>query len=130
MLNRLVTVVSIVYFLMILRPPRSTRTDTLFPYTTLFRSLPFAAHDHRDLGVRLPLDEAVDDLHPGAFELVRPQQILLFIESRLQFDDGGDRLPRLGGFAPRPDDGRLVAGALERLVDREHRKGVVKGRRV
>src|SRR3546814_15944013 len=28
----------IVFFLMILRPPRSTRTDTLFPYTTLFRS--------------------------------------------------------------------------------------------
>src|SRR3546814_18662051 len=26
------------YFLMIRRPPRSTRTDTLFPYTTLFRS--------------------------------------------------------------------------------------------
>src|SRR3546814_6878730 len=29
------------YFLMIRRPPRSTRTDTLFPYTTLFRSKPF-----------------------------------------------------------------------------------------
>src|SRR3546814_5045428 len=29
------------FFLMIRRPPRSTRTDTLFPYTTLFRS-------HRD----------------------------------------------------------------------------------
>src|SRR3546814_3938909 len=28
-------------FLVILRPPRSTRTDTLLPYTTLFRS-PFA----------------------------------------------------------------------------------------
>src|SRR3546814_16314801 len=28
---------------MIRRPPRSTRTDTLFPYTTLFRSLPGAA---------------------------------------------------------------------------------------
>src|SRR3546814_6883583 len=28
-----------VCFLMIRRPPRSTRTDTLFPYTTLFRSL-------------------------------------------------------------------------------------------
>src|SRR3546814_15166120 len=25
-------------FLMVRRPPRSTRTDTLFPYTTLFRS--------------------------------------------------------------------------------------------
>src|SRR3546814_13180058 len=30
-------------FLMIRRPPRSTRTDTLFPYTTLFRS----GLDHR-----------------------------------------------------------------------------------
>src|SRR3546814_12726919 len=30
----------LVFFLIIRRPPRSTRTDTLFPYTTLFRSLP------------------------------------------------------------------------------------------
>src|SRR3546814_12562167 len=29
----------VVFFLLIRRPPRSTRTDTLFPYTTLFRSL-------------------------------------------------------------------------------------------
>src|SRR3546814_4988776 len=29
---------SCVFFLMIRRPPRSTRTDTLFPYPTLFRS--------------------------------------------------------------------------------------------
>src|SRR3546814_5371460 len=27
-----------IFFIMIRRPPRSTRTDTLFPYTTLFRS--------------------------------------------------------------------------------------------
>src|SRR3546814_11352487 len=33
-----VCVVSVLCFLMIRRPPRSTRTDTLFPYTTLFRS--------------------------------------------------------------------------------------------
>src|SRR3546814_12916110 len=32
------------FFLMIRRPPRSTRTDTLFPYTTLFRSI----HRQRD----------------------------------------------------------------------------------
>src|SRR3546814_16173984 len=30
----------LLFFLMIRRPPSSTRTDTLFPYTTLFRSLP------------------------------------------------------------------------------------------
>src|SRR3546814_306337 len=34
MLNHVV----LFFFLMIRRPPRSTRTDTLFPYTTLFRS--------------------------------------------------------------------------------------------
>src|SRR3546814_20636595 len=32
--------VSLFLFLMNPRPPRSTRTDTLFPYTTLFRSTP------------------------------------------------------------------------------------------
>src|SRR3546814_19370235 len=34
----LFVVVCHIFFLMIRRPPRSTRTDTLFPYTTLFRS--------------------------------------------------------------------------------------------
>src|SRR3546814_6217175 len=34
----LVRVYSAFFFLIIRRPPRSTRTDTLFPYTTLFRS--------------------------------------------------------------------------------------------
>src|SRR3546814_4362514 len=32
------------FFLMRRRPPRSTRTDTLFPYTTLFRSVQAAGH--------------------------------------------------------------------------------------
>src|SRR3546814_11315178 len=36
------------FFLMIRRPPRSTRTDTLFPYTTLFRSWSITA-DGTDL---------------------------------------------------------------------------------
>src|SRR3546814_17732991 len=40
------------FFLMILRPPRSTRTDTLFPYTTLFRS---------DAGAHLQLGDARSD---------------------------------------------------------------------
>src|SRR3546814_17202952 len=37
---------------MIRRPPRSTRTDTLFPYTTLFRNLPlFAPYFSWKLGI-------------------------------------------------------------------------------
>src|SRR3546814_5858839 len=39
---------------MIRRPPRSTRTDTLFPYTTLFRSPP--AQDHRSQRARPAAD--------------------------------------------------------------------------
>src|SRR3546814_8604847 len=39
----------ICFFLMIRRPPRSTRTDTLFPYTTLFRSLCLHVQPQRDL---------------------------------------------------------------------------------
>src|SRR3546814_9848900 len=37
------------FFLMIRRPPRSTRTDTLFPYTTLFRSCPPQHLDPADI---------------------------------------------------------------------------------
>src|SRR3546814_3507416 len=37
---------------MIRRPPRSTRTDTLFPYTTLFRSLGIARREFAELGLR------------------------------------------------------------------------------
>src|SRR6056297_1055082 len=37
-----------IFFLMIRRPPRSTRTDTLFPYTTLSRSRPARWRRHVD----------------------------------------------------------------------------------
>src|SRR3546814_20053176 len=40
-----------IFFLMIRRPPRSTRTDTLFPYTTLFRSRNTVLHNVRAYGL-------------------------------------------------------------------------------
>src|SRR3546814_18991649 len=36
--SRCLYIIYVFFFLRIRRPPRSTRTDTLFPYTTLFRS--------------------------------------------------------------------------------------------
>src|SRR3546814_20148124 len=43
---------------MIRRPPRSTRTDTLFPYTTLFRSSQTAPRPRlRDFPNRISIDE-------------------------------------------------------------------------
>src|SRR3546814_5507514 len=51
---------------MIRRPPRSTRTDTLFPYTTLFRSLADAAQAGEDEGMRQA--GAVDGFGQGAHQ--------------------------------------------------------------
>src|SRR3546814_599445 len=38
-LNKFIFIIYFLFFLIILRPPRYTQTDTLFPYTTLFRSI-------------------------------------------------------------------------------------------
>src|SRR3546814_18104179 len=51
------------FFLMIRRPPRSTRTDTLFPYTTLFRSQAIITHAEAEARALLAKAEAdADDL--------------------------------------------------------------------
>src|SRR3546814_19035713 len=54
---------------MLRRPPRSTRTDTLFPYTTLFRSVdglrPYFESAHLDAREHFHAQIAID-LHPDA----------------------------------------------------------------
>src|SRR3546814_16362249 len=47
---------------MIRRPPRSTRTDTLFPYTTLFRSLDHRHREREDQGAERFADAVRDHL--------------------------------------------------------------------
>src|SRR3546814_9806387 len=75
---------------MIRRPPRSTRTDTLFPYTTLFRSdqagLPPARHfrpqEHRlhDVAIATMFvadhfqDRTAEALHAGAVAIDRSEE--------------------------------------------------------
>src|SRR3546814_5132401 len=61
------------FFLMIRLPPRSTRTDTLFPYTTLFRS------------AQALLKDSDPDMREMAVEEVREaKEQLLELESNLQ----------------------------------------------
>src|SRR3546814_9317705 len=65
------------FFLMIRRPPRSTRTDTLFPYTTLFRSgagvhLPGARRRNRHRGQ--PERRYREPLHGGDGWTVRSEE--------------------------------------------------------
>src|SRR3546814_7832118 len=58
---------------MIRRPPRSTRTDTLFPYTTLFRSIVWLTHE----------DLAFDGSYPGAKELYEVPGVSLVVNGHM-----------------------------------------------
>src|SRR3546814_6686847 len=90
------------------RPPRSTRTDTLFPYTTLFRARQFA-------GVGEKAEQVVSRRlwhvqHHGTLRLVRPQAgKMLFLRRDA------------GGVAP----GREQVEALE--IARPALRGLVPG---
>src|SRR3546814_2634003 len=69
---------------MIRRPPRSTRTDTLFPYTTLFRSIPdpraVAAHLHQAVDRQ---GAAVGLHHEGvATDIEQPPAPLVAVDER------------------------------------------------
>src|SRR3546814_20697822 len=74
--SHFVTFYSFLFFcLMIRRPPRSTRTDTLFPYTTLFRSI---AEIERQAAINEDiirwLNIKVDELEKGPSVMMRKQE--------------------------------------------------------
>src|SRR3546814_10275655 len=83
-----------VFFLMIRRPPRSTRTDTLFPYTTLFRS---------------PVDQGIEDQDRGRRE---PHRVPW--SSAVHADEEPGRQERRDPEHHRAD-GDVVVGLLEHL---------------
>src|SRR3546814_4473585 len=78
---------------MIRRPPRSTRTDTLFPYTTLFRSpMQREACDPwigRDIGDRIVVRRKIRTLAEFLVEnRVEPVDLLLVAPERVAFMGG------------------------------------------
>src|SRR3546814_11219044 len=77
----------VIFFLMIRRPPRSTRTDTLFPYTTLFRSLSPGPGDRHHFG---PPDRWLGD-----------PAVVGRAEENGQFDVRSKARRRPGGQGPR-----------------------------
>src|SRR3546814_13996129 len=94
------------FFLRIRRPPRSTRTDTLFPYTTLFRSAGLC----RSVGarsartVRLPPPGA---LHGADAQGARARHGIAAADARR---GGGALSARGGGGAAQGRRGRLEIG--------------------
>src|SRR3546814_4786774 len=84
---------------MILRPPRSTRTDTLFPYTTLFRSPQIeAGQQHHQRPARRGLDKETAE---------RPRE-----QFTVEVKDEPERPLLLDGDLEHPYRGRVHIGAL------------------
>src|SRR3546814_12181986 len=106
------------FFLMIRRPPRSTRTDTLFPYTTLFRS-----HTGMVLYFDVNNLKRINDQHghaAGDAALKKIADVLLanVRESDLVGRLGGDEF---GVILVQVDEtvGREKAASLAALIDRK-----------
>src|SRR3546814_12153900 len=101
--------------LMIRRPPRSTRTDTLFPYTTLFRSADYAAHAIRQCARHHPRL-----LANGKGPLMVSANYKVEISSHLLMRDAHAAL-----WNPRSESTRWGRPPSALLLDRYDRKSVV-----
>src|SRR3546814_8178020 len=95
--------VRMVFFLMKRRPPRSTRTDTLFPYTTLFRSD----------GVAQPVDQAVQAERARLRVLQQFGQLQIIGEAALAVEQAEQAA---GVFGAQVVDQRERAAALQALA--------------
>src|SRR3546814_14797473 len=86
---------------MIRRPPRSTRTDTLFPYTTLFRS------GGGDGGERVQRIMAAGHLQPGGEGFPRPAAGYLEADGKRFLGDVAAAQARALGKAIRSEERRV-----------------------
>src|SRR3546814_18675891 len=78
----------LIFFLMIRLPPRSTRTDTRFPYTTLFRSIEFLEHTAETV----PMDDRSFDTVVTTWTRCSVPDIAVALrEMRRVLKPGGDR---------------------------------------
>src|SRR3546814_12478517 len=92
---------------MIRRPPRSTRTDTLFPYTTLFRSEEQRDHVEQQVA-QVGMDETVRD---------QPVVLLVAVDRRWPQDPAVEQLPVVE-CQPRNDAGGDDDDECDRQVHR------------
>src|SRR3546814_16575778 len=119
---------------MIRRPPRSTRTDTLFPYTTLFRSRRrfFERQDGREADVghlhdRTPFVAGLRCEQCGQPILERPPlpRVHLRVEGGVAVEPRLFAQQRIELRLERSDRDELAAGAGVAVAEKGEREGVV-----
>src|SRR3546814_18093112 len=102
---------------MIRRPPRSTRTDTLFPYTTLFRSpLLFGVHHPVLLAVGVGVVAAGSQRRLDCFRAVLHERTDHVADDFRALEQFGERFGRMLDF------GDLVVGVLDARHRSEERR--------
>ena len=79
-----------------------------------------AADHHRELCMRLVADDTVHDVRAGLLQAVRQLDVGFLVEPRAQLDDHRDVLAGVCRGDQRIHDGRVVARAIERLLDGEY----------
>src|SRR3546814_5791925 len=115
---------------MIRRPPRSTRTDTLFPYTTLFRSplKHVVAHwrdpqgrEHARQGECVVSEAGIEGSLVYALSADMREAIARDGSATLMFDLAPERtLEQLQAALARPAGGRSLGERLRRQIGRAH----------
>src|SRR3546814_11798411 len=101
----------IIFFLMIRQPPRSTRPDSLFPYTTLFRSFQHVGAHERALADKIRLRLADRPGEAGIIRCDRPVRVLTDDDVALL------RAEHMHGLGAVRRDAELAAGFVERLPE-------------
>src|SRR5450755_4506703 len=79
-----------------------------------------APHDHHELCVGLESEYPVHDMGARFLQLGRDVDVGLLIEAGAQLYNDRDILAPLCRFHQRIDNGRVVAGPIQRLLDRQH----------
>src|SRR3546814_2457636 len=104
---------------MIRRPPRSTRTDTLFPYTTLFRSQRFGVTFGSDSNAQTTPTQT-------AYQLDLPSVTPANLDEGMKLLSGMIRAPRISELAVAAERGVVMAelresnGPQKRIRSEEH----------
>src|SRR3546814_18787048 len=119
---------------MIRRPPRSTRTDTLFPYTTLFRSLDFDIRREDAARYGLTVGDVQDVIQSaiGGMNVTETVEGLerypVNVRYQRELRDNPDALKRV--LVAKPTGTQVPVQPVAALEPRTDRKSVVSGKRV
>src|SRR3546814_9933347 len=100
---------------MIRRPPRSTRTDTLFPYTTLFRSL--AQYEYLFINALTHSRHGIPNLELRIEEA--PADFVQLVSLLYRRDDSGEDPPELR--IPEGRDMQAIGSNVYRVLDKPKR---------